>query len=70
LLLGNPVSIHLSIHDSQTTRATAYSVLDAGVVTLAIARTNPLDNLRALENNDTILFVMKGGQVIKDMRTQ
>jgi imidazolonepropionase-like amidohydrolase len=35
---------------------------------VVIARTNPLENLRALENNDNIPFVMKGGQVIKDIR--
>jgi imidazolonepropionase-like amidohydrolase len=45
--------------------------LEAGkYADVVIARTNPLDNVRSLENRDNIALVMKGGQVVKDIRKQ
>jgi imidazolonepropionase-like amidohydrolase len=45
--------------------------LEAGkFADVVIARTNPLDNVRSLENRDNIALVMKGGQVVKDIRKQ
>ncbi len=37
---------------------------------VVITRTNPVENIRSLENRDNISFVMKGGQVVKDIRKQ
>ncbi len=35
---------------------------------IIIAKTNPLQDIRALENNDNIVLVMKDGKVVKDQR--
>ena len=35
---------------------------------LIITKTNPLTDIQSLENNDNIVFVMKGGEVLKDIR--
>jgi len=35
---------------------------------LIITKTNPLEDIRSLENPDNIMFVMKGGEIIKDIR--
>lgn len=35
---------------------------------IVIARTNPLQDIRSLENVDNIAFVMKDGKVVKDQR--
>jgi len=37
---------------------------------VVIAKTNPLQDIRSLENLDNIAVVMKGGQVVKDRRTK
>jgi imidazolonepropionase-like amidohydrolase len=35
---------------------------------LILTNTNPLQDIRSLENTDNILLVMKGGQIYKDLR--
>jgi imidazolonepropionase-like amidohydrolase len=35
-----------------------------------ITKTNPLEDLKSLENPDNIVFVMKGGEIMKDIRKQ
>ena len=35
---------------------------------IVISRTDPLANIRSLENVDNIVVVMKDGQVVKDIR--
>ncbi len=43
--------------------------LEAGkLADVVISRTNPLDDLRSLEDNNNIALVMKGGEVVKDLR--
>jgi imidazolonepropionase-like amidohydrolase len=37
---------------------------------LIIVRTNPLQDIRSLENLDNILFVMQDGKVLKDQRSK
>jgi len=37
---------------------------------IVIAKTNPLQDIRSLENNDNIVFVMKDGKTVKDQRRQ
>src|SRR5215510_2622518 len=43
--------------------------LEAGkLADVVIAKTNPLQDIRSLENNDNIVFVMKDGNGVKDIR--
>ncbi|MEQ9027238.1 MAG: amidohydrolase family protein, partial [Aggregatilineales bacterium] len=35
---------------------------------VVITKTDPLKDIRSLENNDNIVLVMKGGDVLKDIR--
>jgi imidazolonepropionase-like amidohydrolase len=44
--------------------------LEAGkLADVVIVKTNPLQDIRALENVNNIAVVMKGGQVVKDRRS-
>jgi imidazolonepropionase-like amidohydrolase len=36
---------------------------------IVVARTNPLADIRSLENNDNIVVVMKDGRLVKDLRS-
>lgn len=43
--------------------------LEAGkLADLIFTRSNPLENLAALEDNDAVSFVMQGGAILKDLR--
>ncbi len=43
--------------------------VEAGkVADIVVARKDPLQNIRSLENVDNIALVMKGGEVVKDRR--
>jgi len=35
---------------------------------IVIAKANPLQDIRSLENVDNIVFVMKDGKIVKDQR--
>jgi len=43
--------------------------LEAGkLADVVIAKTNPIQDIRSLENNDNIVFVMKDGKVVKERK--
>jgi cytosine/adenosine deaminase-related metal-dependent hydrolase len=44
--------------------------IEAGkLADVVIVKTNPLQDIRSLENNDNIVFVMKDGKGVKDVRS-
>lgn len=44
------------------------TVEEGKLADLIITKTNPLENIQSLEDNDNIVFVMKGGETMKDIR--
>ncbi len=37
---------------------------------IIIVKTNPLQDIRSIENVDKVFFIMKGGKILKDQRNK